>query len=108
MCSSRPEWMEGGVRRPKAQARTFVPEAPRERVVVQGATHRNVVVGVTLLALVSLFSIFFWLTIVLVGLVNPPDPFEGVLTWGRVLIATVAGAFLSAMTWRIADSEIDA
>jgi hypothetical protein len=83
-------------------------EITQERVVVQGATHRNVVVGVTLLALVILFSLFFWLTIVVVGLVNPPDPFAGALIWGRVLIATVAGAILSTMSWRIADSEIDA
>lgn len=108
MSSSRPEWMEGGVRRPKPQARPLVPEVPQERVVVQGATHRNVVVGVTLLALVTLFSLFFWLTIVVVGLINPPDPFAGDLTWGRVLIAAVAGALLSALTWSIADSAIDA
>jgi hypothetical protein len=76
-------------------------------MVAQSTTHRNVVGGVTLLALVTLFSMFFWLTIVVVGLVNPPDPFEGNLTWGRVLIATVAGAILSAATWAIADNAID-
>lgn len=104
MSSSRPEWMQGGVRRPKSPPRTFVPEVPQERVVV----HRNVVVGVTLLALVTLFSLFFWLTIVVLRLVNTPDPFAGDLTWPRVLVATVAGAFLSALTWSIADSAIEA
>lgn len=104
MCSSRPDWMEGGVKRPKPQPRTFAPEVSQERVVV----HRNVVVGVTLLALVTLFSLFFWLTIVVVGLINPPDPLAGDLSWPRVLLATVAGALLSALTWSIADSAIDA
>lgn len=104
MSSSRPEWMEGGVKRPKQPPRHLVPESPQARVVI----HRNVVIGVTLLALVTLFSLFFWLTIVILRLVNTPDPFVGDLTWGRVLIATFVGALLAALTWSVADNAIDA
>jgi hypothetical protein len=60
------------------------------------------------LALVTHFSLFFWLIVVALRLMNLPDPFAGDLTWGRVLIAIVAGAFLSALAWSIADSAFDA
>jgi hypothetical protein len=97
--------MEGGFKRPKAQARPFVPEVPQERVMI----HRNVVVGVTLLALVALFSAFFWACILIMSVINPPDLFAGEsgLSWIRVLLAIGGGTGLTKLTWVIADDAIE-
>lgn len=61
-----------------------------------------------LLALATLFSPFFWLTIVMLAVINPPDPFAGNLTFIRMLVAMVAGAWLTWLAWTIADNRIDA
>lgn len=127
MSSGRPGCMEGGVKRPKPPPhppRQTVPEVQQERAIVRdnrgpSDTHRNVVIGVTLLTLVVLFTTFFWLAIWIAGVVNPPEAGwsldEGVevvtlgdyLTFGRIAIAVVVSVILSGMTWIVADNAID-
>jgi hypothetical protein len=119
--------MEGGVERPKPPPRPqreTVPEVQQDRVIVgdyagPSGTHRNVVIGVTLLTLLVLFATFFWLAIWIAGVLNPSEAgwsidngveivtLDDYLTFGRVAFAVVAGAILTALTWMVADNLID-
>lgn len=82
-------------------------------------THRNVVIGVTILAVLALFNVWFWTGIGVVNVINPPEPdivfgstSEGIITLddylsgGRIFIGLVVGVIGSAVSWAITDSIV--
>ena len=129
MSSQRPGWMDGGRKRPKpppsqpARVAQPRPDRPAERIVVEvpdgPGTHRNVVIGVTLLAIMSLFSVFFWIGIGIANVVMPPEAgwslgggvelitLSDYLTFGRLAVGVATGALGTFAAWMIADSVMD-
>jgi hypothetical protein len=72
----------------------FTPiEAPRDETRAHSSTHRNVVIGVTLLTVVTLFGAFFW-----AGMY---------ITDGREWPSLGIGLFGTAISWIIDDQIID-
>ena len=78
-------------------------EAPRY------TTHPKAVAGIMVMASIMLFSVVFAITLVLAGVFVPPRTAVGVLThdavlsdyltFGRVLVATVAGLVITVLFW---------
>jgi hypothetical protein len=77
------------------------------------------VVGVTILAVLVLFNVWFWTGISVAGTVNPPEPSllvgsvgESVITLddyfsgGRVFIGLAVGIVGTVAPWMITDSVI--
>lgn len=109
MGSERPYWMEQDAKkRPPAPKRPIPPAPPPPS---PPSTHRNVVVGVTILAGLSLFSLFYWVGIVVAGWISPPAGpivfLEDYLTFGRSVVGVVTGTIGTIAVWQIVDSAID-
>jgi hypothetical protein len=97
----------------------YTPPPYREPSATICTTHRNVVVGVTILAGLALFNVWFWTGIAMINAINPPEPSfvlgssgDGVLTFadylsnGRLFIGFVAEAVGTVVSWAIADNVI--
>jgi hypothetical protein len=107
------------VRVPKPPAIAYSPPAYVDPPPSAPTTHRNVVIGVTILRLISLFSIFFWMGIWLSTVINPPELtlsqvrggeitfWNDYLSGGRVFMAAVIGIAGTVSVWAIADSVIE-
>lgn len=97
-------------------AATTLPITRQPIQTVQYTTHPNVVAGVTIIAIMLLFGLGFWLTVLGLAIVDPPtgelidqsftgegiyaDPtFNDVLSRGRVLLALVSGVVLAVVAW---------
>jgi hypothetical protein len=117
MSVERPHWMEGGTKRPTSQKVPFTPPQYTEKqaTIVQPGTHRNVVIGVTRLAVLTLFSAFFWAGIGLSAAFIPVDVEDRLLgptladylTPGRIIMGVATGVIGTIVAWVIADSFID-
>lgn len=114
--TDRPSWMnQSGSTQPskvmREQTKSYIksPLPPVQTQPTPGyTTHPVVVVGVALMATLTMVTLYFWLAIWLFGRINPPDVsafdvvlFGDYLTTARVGMALVAAAFLSALTWMI-------
>ncbi len=107
--SERPQWMQSDLQKrppqPKRPILTAPPPPERPR------THRNVVVGVTILTMLSLFSIFYWVGIMVAAWISPPSGsviyLADYLTFGRSLVGLIFGVLGTGVIWQIFDSAID-
>lgn len=115
----RPFWMQGGNPKPKQPPRSaginpLTPQASPQ-VIERATTHRAVVVGVTLIAVMVLFSTFFWVGVGISTVIAPidaSDRFAGVgvdayLTGGRIILGIITGVLGTVVAWLVADSIID-
>lgn len=82
------------------------------------ANHRNIVVGVTAIAIVVLFWGFFTLAIVVASAANPPEPsltmqgeqarvgIEDYFSPGRLVVGVIAGVIGSLALWAWVDLKL--
>lgn len=120
--SDRPGWMEGGTKKPPRAASDAIKNRPLPPAVQQEdapTTHRNVVVGVTILAVTSLFSTWFAVTFGVVSAINPPQltvreiidgefiTIDDYFTFGRIAICFAVSVLLTFVSWHIVDSAVD-
>ena len=109
MGSERPYWMQQDAKKRPPQPKRPIPPAPPRPEPPR--THRNVVVGVTILAMLSLFSIFYWVGIMVAAWISPPSGpviyLADYLTFGRSLVGLIFGVLGTGVIWQIFDSAID-
>ncbi len=114
--TDRPYWMQGsslgprpkGARRQTQSYITSTLPPVQEQSHARYSTHPLVVVGVVLMATLTMATIYFWLAIWLFGSINPPKAssydfilMSDYLTRTRVIMALILTSILSAATWSI-------
>lgn len=101
--NTRPAWMEGGTKRPPAPAPSNRP------IIIEDAapttTHRDVVVGVVILAVLALLSTFFWVGFAVTLVIVPADGAALADGW-RLGVGAVVAIVGSVLAWKIADGLV--
>lgn len=120
MSTERPSWMEGGAPKVKQPRSPLSPSShtaqniryAEERRPVS-TTHRNVVVGITILAAMALLSTWFWLGFLVSVIAAPPriEFFSGssgdYWSIGRLFFCLVVSILGSLATWHAVDNMVE-
>jgi hypothetical protein len=63
------------------------------------STHPNVVAGITIMAILALLNVYFWIGIAIIGVINDPGFAGSYVSGGRTITAMVISGIATILTW---------